>query len=105
MLADILIWPMDGAETGTLPEARLLYAIGGGAFVGWGWMIWRLSGKALDRAPEVTRSIIRQSVILWFTVDSTGSVLAGAPLNVLANCAFLALFLLPMLGTRPAQPA
>lgn len=105
MLADILIWPVDGAETGSLPEARLLYAIAGGVLTGWGWMIWLLAGEAMDRQPELVRAIIRQSLLLWFAVDSTGSVLAGAPLNVLANGAFLALFLVPTLQQAPAKAA
>lgn len=105
MLADILIWPVDGAETGSLPEARLLYAIAGGALTGWGWMIWLLAGEAMDRQPGLVRAIIRQSLLLWFAVDSTGSVLAGAPLNVLANGAFLALFLVPTLLQAPAKAA
>ena len=105
MLADILIWPVDGAETGSLPEARLLYAIAGGVLTGWGWMIWLLAGEAMDRQPGLVRSIIRQSLLLWFAVDSTGSVLAGAPLNVLANGAFLALFLVPTLLQAPAKAA
>jgi hypothetical protein len=105
LLADILIWPLDGAETGTAPEARLLYAISGGVLAAWAFMIWRLAGEAMARDPALIRSIIRQSVILWFAIDSTGSVLAGAPLNVLANLGFLALFLIPMLRGRAAQPA
>lgn len=105
MLADILIWPVDGAETGSLPEARLLYAIAGGVLTGWGWMIWLLAGEAMERQPELVRTVIRQSLLLWFAVDSTGSVLAGAPLNVLANGAFLALFLVPTLLQAPAKAA
>ncbi len=105
MLADILIWPMDGAETGTLPEARLLYAISGGVLAAWGWMIWRLAGEALEQQPDLIRGIIRTSALIWFAVDSTGSVMAGAPWNVPANCIFLALFLIPMLRGGTAQAA
>lgn len=105
LLADILIWPVDGAETGRLPEARLLYAIAGGVLTGWGWIIWRLAGEAMDRQPDLVRAIIRTSILLWFAVDGTGSVLAGAPLNVLANGVFLALFLVPMWRSAPAEAA
>jgi hypothetical protein len=105
LLADILIWPMDGAETGSMPEARLLYAIAGGVLTGWGWMIWQLAGAAMERQPDLVRPIIRASMLVWFAVDSTGSVLAGAPLNVLANGAFLALFLVPTLLWAQAKAA
>ncbi len=105
LLADILIWPMDGAETGTAPGMRLVLAIGGGVMAGWGWLIWRLAGDPMARQPEMIRSVVRQSVVVWFVLDSGGSVLAGAPLNVVGNLVFLALFLVPMLRGRVAETA
>jgi hypothetical protein len=105
LLADIVIWPMNGAETGQAPEARLLYAIAGGVLAAWGFMIWQLAGQAMAREPALIRGFVRQSVILWFAVDSAASVLAGAPLNVVANLGFLGLFLIPMLRGRAVQPA
>jgi hypothetical protein len=105
LLADILVWPLDGAETGTAPGMRLILAIAGGVMAGWGWLIWQLAGAALAKDPDNIRPFIRQSVILWFVVDSIASVLASAPLNAVANLAFLALFLIPMLRGRAAQAA
>lgn len=102
LLADLLIWPVDGAETLAAPETRLGFAIGGGVLVGWGLMIWHLAGEPLARAPDAVRGIIRTSVLTWFLVDSAGSVAAGAALNVLANLVFLALFLIPMRLGRTA---
>ena len=96
LLADLLIWPVDGVETLAASETRLGFAISGGVLVGWGLMIWQLAGDPLARAPEAVRAIIRTSMLAWFFVDSAGSVAAGAVLNVLANLVFLALFLLPM---------
>ena len=103
LLADLLIWPVDGAETLAAPETRLGLAIGGGVLVGWGLMIWQLAGAPLARDPEVIRPILRNAVIGWFVVDCTGSFLAGAPLNVVANVPFAAMFLIPLLtAARPA---
>lgn len=96
LLADLLIWPLDGAETLAAPETRLGFAISGGVLVGWGLMIWQLAGEPLARAPETIRAVIRSSILIWFCVDSAGSVAAGAALNVLANLMFLVLFLVPM---------
>jgi hypothetical protein len=96
LLADVLIWPVDGAETLLAPETRLGFAISGGVLVGWGLTIWHLAGEPFARAPEALRRIIRTSMLSWFVVDSTGSVAAGAALNVLANLVFLALFLIPL---------
>lgn len=99
LLADLLIWPLDGAETGDRPETRLTLAIAGGVMAGWGLMIWHLAGEPLRQMPEVTRALIGRSVLLWFVVDGAASLVAGAGLNILGNLVFLALFLLPM---RPA---
>lgn len=105
LLADILIWPLDQAQTLNLPETRLAFAIGGGVMVGWGLMIWQLAGEPLERAPDAVRAIIRNSVLAWFIVDSAGSIAAGAALNVLPNLAFVALFLLPMRSARASVVA
>lgn len=96
LLADVVIWPMNGAETLAASETRLALAIGGGVMLGWGLMIWQLAGEPLVRAPEAVRAIIRTSILGWFCVDSAASVAAGAALNVLSNLVFLALFLVPM---------
>jgi len=96
LLTDLLVWPLDGAETLAASETRLALAIGGGVMLGWGLMIWQLAGDALERAPDAVRAIIRSSVLGWFVVDSAGSIAAGAALNVLPNLVFLALFLIPM---------
>lgn len=96
LLTDLLVWPLNGAETLAASETRLALAIGGGVMLGWGLMIWQLAGDALERAPDAVRAIIRGSVLGWFVVDSAGSIAAGAALNVLPNLVFLALFLIPM---------
>ncbi|MDP3196551.1 hypothetical protein [Tabrizicola sp.] len=100
LLADILIWPLDQAQTIALPETRLAFAIAGGVLTAWGLMIWHLAGELLQSAPKPVRAIIRTSVLCWFVVDSAGSVAAGAALNILPNLVFLALFLVPMRGAR-----
>ena len=100
VLADLLIWPLDQGQTLGTSETRLVLAIGGGVMVGWGLMIWQLAGEPMQRAPEATRAIIRTSILVWFLVDSLASVAAGVPLNVLGNALFLALFLVPMRGSR-----
>ena len=101
MLADLLIWPLNGAETGADPVARLMFAVGGGMLAAFGWVVWQLAGTPMTRDPVATRSLIRQAVLVWFCVDSTGSVLADAAANVVGNVVFLALLLGPTF-LRPA---
>jgi hypothetical protein len=101
LFADLMAWPLDGTRPNPTSETRVLIAILGGITLGWGVMIWNLAGAPLARDPGLIRPIIRNAILAWFVVDSTASVLAGAPLNAVANVALAALFLVPLhLGAR-----
>lgn len=101
--ADILIWPYDG-NPGELDQiTRLLSAIGGGVMVGWGLILWMSVTQVLPRAPEIGRRMILVSILTWFVIDSTGSVLSGVPLNVGGNLLFLAAFLIPLRALGAAK--
>jgi hypothetical protein len=100
-LADLIFWPLDGAQGGDDPTARLMFAIGGGIFAAWGICLWFLASEGLDRVPDLVRRIVLTAAFTWFVIDCTGSLLAGAPWNLLANLPFLALYTLPFLNWRP----
>lgn len=99
-LIDLVFWPMDGLQPATTPEARLLLAIGGGITAGWGLTIWLIASRILPDHPALARSVLLPSILFWFAIDSTCSVLAGAPLNAVANAGFLAAFLWPLVRLR-----
>lgn len=94
--ADLLFWPLDGAQSLEQPAARLLSAISGGLLVGWGVMLWQIAARIWPRDRQLAASLIRSSLWAWFVIDSTASTIAGAPLNVIFNALFLAAFLLPL---------
>ena len=95
-LVDLIFWPVDGAQSLAAPESRLLSAIGGGVMAGWGVMLWLVTTRLYTREPALARSIILTSIATWFVIDSTCSILAGAPLNALLNVGFLLLFWVPL---------
>lgn len=104
-LADIILWPFDGAQSFAATETRLMSAIGGGVMVGWGVLLWLISAHGFQADPVFARKVILASVTAWFLVDSTGSVLAGTPMNVLFNVPFLLAFVVPLLRTSRTATA
>jgi hypothetical protein len=85
-LADVTFWPIDGSPGApSLPTERWFSAIAGGLMVGWGAML-----AVIGRGRTVPSALLIGGVA-WFVVDGAGSVLAGAPLNVIWNLPFLAL--------------
>ena len=99
---DLVVWPFDGGQTLAASEVRVYTAISGGVLAGWGWALWLLAGEGMARAPDLTRRIWVGSVLVWFAVDSAGSLAARVPLNLVGNLAFLALLLGPVLRRAPA---
>lgn len=98
---DLLSWPIDGATTWTHPDTRFLSALTGGFLFGWGVMIWGLSVRVYDHAPELVRRSVLTGVLAWFVLDSAGSIASGNA----SNAAFNVLVLLLAVGPlwRPAQ--
>ena len=100
--ADLIFFPLDGLQDVSAPETRLVSAIGGGVMFGWGLMMWMLTTRLYPKDPALAGSIIVTSIIAWFVLDSGGSILAGAPLNVVGNIAFLVIFCVPIWLSRRA---
>lgn len=101
-LADLIFFPLDGLQDVSAPETRLISAIGGGVMFGWGLMMWMLTTRLYPKDPALAGSIIVTSIIAWFVLDSGGSILAGAPLNVVGNISFLLIFCVPVWLSRKA---
>lgn len=84
-LADLIAWPFDGSQSLGAPETRLLAAISGGVMVGWGTMMWLIVNRLLAVDPALTRLLLIEATLAWYLVDSIGSLVAGAPINVALN--------------------
>jgi hypothetical protein len=104
LITNIVSWRFDGSQSLAMPETRLLCAILGGVLAGWGMLLWLISSQLFPREPGLARRLILWSVGTWFVIDSTGSIVAGAPTNALFNIPFLLAFLLPLtvFGNRKA---
>ncbi len=98
---DILSWPVDGATTFASPDTRFLSAVTGGFLLGWGVMIWGLSGAVYDAAPEGVRRTVLTGLLSWFCLDSAGSIASGNASNVAFNVLVLMVAVGPL--WRPAR--
>ena len=76
--------------------ARLWIAISGGLLAGWGATLLLVTTQVFPLDPAVGRRIVLSGILTWFLIDSAGSVVAGAPFNVVMNLSFLVLFALPV---------
>lgn len=104
---DLILWPLDGADMETTASMRLLSALSGGVMFGWGVTLWYVAGPVLEANAGLAKRILTAGVVSWFVLDSVGSVIAGAPLNLLGNLVFLLAFMVPLrgLGRTATQPA
>lgn len=100
LFVDLAVFPVDNAQTYTATETRLLAAIVGGLTAGIGAAIWMVTKHVYAESPTVGRKIILTFVMVWFCVDGLGSVLSGAPVNVVLNTGLLIAMILPLVWIK-----
>ena len=96
VILDISSFPIDGLQNYEANSTVFLSALLGGILFGWGILIWFLSSKIYDIAPEQIRKIVLISLISWFIVDSLGSVFSSNSSNAIANIFLLLLLVGPL---------
>lgn len=106
-LTDLVFFPFDGAQSLDAPSARVLASIAGGVMVGWGVMIWLVLDRLMPVDPRLARLLLIESTLAWFVVDSTGSFVSGATVNVVLNTVLMLAIVLPAwrLGADRLAPA
>ena len=97
LFLDIAVWPFDSAQNLNTDEAQLLTAISGGMLFGWGMMFWVVTTDVYATNPKLGGKIILISIVSWFIIDSTGSIIAGFGANAVMNIIFLLFFSVPVL--------
>ena len=87
--------------------ARLWIAISGGLLAGWGATLLLLSTQVYAKDPDLGKRIILTGVVVWFVIDSAGSIVAGAPFNAVLNFGFLLMYEVPLLWPKgkPSTPS
>ncbi len=101
----VAYWPIHDVPAGLSVPAPLLLAICGGLTVGLGGMVWALGTYVAPLSAEAATKVTWVTAWSWFAVDSTGSILVGAPFNVVLNLVFLVLMLMSSRSKAEAQGA
>ena len=99
-LFDLLAWPIDDQPGAFQDETFAVNAVLGGVMVGWAALMYFVVSGPFARGDGVLIVPMLVSVMAWFVVDSTGSLIADLAGNVVLNVAFLAIFLPPLLTLR-----
>lgn len=99
-LYDMVDWPMDGAVAVAAEQTRLLSAIAGGVFASWSVLLILIIAPAVGRGDEDIRRSALIAVLVWYFIDSAGSLAAGFPVNALFNTLYLATLLAPLMMVK-----
>ncbi len=100
LLFDVLDWPVDGEPARFSRETSAVNAVVGGVLVGWGTLMHLIVRGPFRRGDTSLATPMLFAFVAWFAVDSTASLGAGLPGNVILNLGFLALFVPPLLWIR-----
>ena len=99
-LYDLVKWPLDGNPSGFSDDAFAINGLLGGVMVGWATLMFLVVSRRLAHGDIDLVDPLLISIVAWFVVDSTASVLAELAGNVVLNTLFLVLFVVPLLALR-----
>lgn len=94
---DLVHMPLDGAQALDADTEEVLTAIASGIFVGFCVMLWQVVTHVYPSDPALGRRIILTSVLSWYVIDSTGSLIVGAWMNAVLNTVYLIALIYPVL--------
>lgn len=80
------------------------YAVIGATMIGWMFALWWIVGQVRSGTPGAW-GVAVMSIVGWFVVDSTTSVLRGYPGNAALNLVFAVPFAIGLWLTRPRRAA
>ncbi|MEL6573519.1 MAG: hypothetical protein AAFQ64_17825 [Pseudomonadota bacterium] len=86
-------WPMQPDAAVISAPVPLLVGIAGGLTAGLGAMLWAVATQVVPVSPMAGAKVVRTTAWVWYVVDSTASIAAGAPFNAVLNLGFLAIML------------
>jgi len=102
-ILDISDWPMDNLAAPLDRNTQWLSSISAGLLAGLAVIFGGIVAPAIkQRNVSITRVTIA-AMVVWYVVDSVGSIAAGVVSNVFFNTIYLVATLIPLLGVANAK--
>ena len=103
LLFRLFDWPFGPGGIEPSRGVRWSAAVGGGLCAALGALFHAAVAPAVEAGDRRAARGAAGALLLWFALDSSGSIAAGAPSQALWNVPFLAAMLVPLLGMRPGK--
>lgn len=97
---DVLKWPIDGDPGAFDATDRWFSALGGAFLTAFGVLFYLLVAPGVERGEAAPRKAGIAALLVWFVMDSSGSIASGAAPNAAFNVVILAMFLAPLILVR-----
>jgi len=98
VLLDVLDWPIDNFAHELDRNTKWLSAIGAGLLATVAIFLGGIVAPAIRKGDTQTLRVAFWAIVVWFVIDSAGSIAAGVTSNVYFNILYLLLMVLPMIG-------
>ena len=104
LFASLGFGPDDSIDTDTVRDyLRLPFMVLGAVMAGWSVLMMLLVRGPLRDGSRWAWSMLVQSLVLWFMLDTGMSLVLGYPTHALFNVPFAAALGIPMLSLRPSK--
>lgn len=103
LFTDLATWPLDGDPASFDVHHRMFSAISGGLTIGLATLLLWMANGPLARGDSDARKAAITALLAWYSTDSLGSIIAGAPFNMALNTLFLVLLVAPLLMMRSSS--
>ncbi|PHR59776.1 MAG: hypothetical protein COA43_08780 [Robiginitomaculum sp.] len=99
-ILDLLDWPLNNLGQELSPYTQWLSSIGAGLLAALAVMLGGIIAPALKRGDTPTIRVGFWAMVIWYVIDSAGSIASGIPSNAAFNTLFVAPALFAMMGAK-----
>ncbi|WP_409433339.1 hypothetical protein ACJ3XI_02220 [Litorimonas sp. RW-G-Af-16] len=99
-LADLFDWPLDGLPTAPSKEARFMTSLAGSLTAAIGVLFLGLIGPLIEAGDRAARGVALVSLLMWVSMDITGSIAVGQLSNIVFCILFFILLASPLIFVK-----